>query len=334
MRTIAAALLCLAALGGVKSASAEVSSISFARQYGIAFMPLAIMEAKGFVQKNVVAAGLPEPSVDWKTFGGGNVTNEALLSGNLDFAAGGIPAYAILWDKTAGTPYEVTGLAAMGAVPAYLLTRNPNVKSIRDFGPEDRIAVPAVKASTQAIVLQMAAEKEFGVGNHDRLDPLTISRSHPDALASISTPNGDINSHFSAPPFQEISLRDPAIHSVLTYDDVFGGPYTSVVLYTTKKFREENPVTTKAIVEAMKETMAFIKENKREAAQLYLDITREAMTVDELVEVMNHPSAHFESVPQNVFKMISFLNRIGTIKRQASSWKDLYDESLHELPGS
>lgn len=326
---LVAGLLCSA-----HAASAEESTIRFARQYGFAFMPLVIMEAKGLVEKNVEAAGLPTPNVQWKTFSGGNVTNEALLSGNLDVAAGGIPGFAVLWNKTKGQPYDVIGLASTAAVNSWLITRNPNVKSIKDFGPQDRIAVPAVKASTQAIVLQMAAEKAFGKGEQNRLDELTVTRAHPDALISIATPNGDINSHFSAPPYQQISTRDPNIHKVLDYNEVFGGPFTSVIFYTTKKFRDQNPTTTKAIIQSINEAVAFMKDHKREAAEIYLDRTKEAMTVDELVALMSDPTTSFDTVPQNVYTTISFMYRTGAIQREVTSWKDLFDESLHSLSGS
>ena len=50
----------------------------------------------------------------------------------------------------------------MTSIPMYLNTRSPHLKSIRDFGPTDKIAVTAVKVSIPAIILQMAAIKEFG----------------------------------------------------------------------------------------------------------------------------------------------------------------------------
>ena len=41
-----------------------------------------------------------------------------------------------------------------------LLVRDPNIKSLADFKDQHRIAVPAMKVSMQAIMLQMAAAKE------------------------------------------------------------------------------------------------------------------------------------------------------------------------------
>ena len=47
---------------------------------------------------------------------------------------------------------NVRGVVAMNRQPAYLTTRNPNIKSVRDFTDNDRIALPAVKVSVQAIM--------------------------------------------------------------------------------------------------------------------------------------------------------------------------------------
>ena len=62
----------------------------------------------------------------------------------------------LLWDRTRG---GVKGIVATSAQPMTLISRDPNIKSLKDFGPNDKIAVPTVKVSTQAIVLQIAAPK-------------------------------------------------------------------------------------------------------------------------------------------------------------------------------
>ena len=66
-----------------------------------------------------------------------------------------------------------------------LLVRDPAIKSIKDFKDNHRIAMPAVKVSMQAIMLQMAAAKEFGDAKFNALDHLTVSMAHPDATAAM-----------------------------------------------------------------------------------------------------------------------------------------------------
>lgn len=105
----------------------------------------------------------------------------------------------------------------------YLTTRNPNVKSLRDFTDKDRIAVPSVKVSVQAVTPQMAAEKEFGPGNYSKLDSLTVSLGAPEAQAALLSGKSEITAHLSSPPFQYQQLKHPGIHKVLDSYDVLGG---------------------------------------------------------------------------------------------------------------
>jgi len=61
----------------------------------------------------------------------------------------------------------------------YLMTRNPAVKSLRDFTDKDRIAVPGIKTSLPAVLLNMAVAKELGDANYAKLDPITVAFNLP-----------------------------------------------------------------------------------------------------------------------------------------------------------
>ena len=109
----------------------------------------------------------------------------------------GLPVFLTLWDKTRGN-MNVRGMVAMNRQPAFLTTRNPNIKSVRDFTDNDRIALPAPKVSVQAIMLQMIAEKTLG--KFDALDRLTVGMSHPDGTAAMMSGKLEITSHFTSAP--------------------------------------------------------------------------------------------------------------------------------------
>ncbi len=102
---------------------------------------------------------------------------------------------------------NVRGIVAMNRQPAYLNTRNPNIKSMRDFTDNDRIALPAPKVSVQAIMLQMIAEKTLG--KFDALDKLTVGMSHPDGTAAMLSGKLEVTSHFTSAPFQYQQLENP-----------------------------------------------------------------------------------------------------------------------------
>jgi NitT/TauT family transport system substrate-binding protein len=331
LKTIAAGVL-LAAVGAA-GAAAEVANVRIAQQPGLTYLPLVMMQHDKLIEKNAKSSGLGDVSVTWHKFAGGNVMNDALLSGNLDFAATGMPSFLILWDKAKGI-LDVKGLCSYGSTPLYLVTRNPNVRTIRDFTESDRIAVPAVRSSVQAIVLQMASEKEWGRGNHGKLDGLTVSRAHPDAMTALLSAGTEITAHFGAPPYQYIALRNPGIHRVLNTYDIFGGPASNGIFYTTAEFHRKNPKLMGAIKAAMSEAVGSIKADPRGAAEKYLAATGEKSSVDDILSQIQAPGVTYTLAPENSFAYASFMHRIGSIKREAESWKDLFFPEAHDLPGS
>jgi len=128
----------------------------------------------------------------------------------------------------------------MTSYPLYLNTRDPDVKSLRDFTEKDKIAVPSIKISTQAIMLQMAAAKEWGEANWARLDPLTVSLSHPDGMiAFTTTPPGSTPLHHLALP--RAGGEAPGVRTITTNYEILGGRATAVVVASASKFRAANP---------------------------------------------------------------------------------------------
>ena len=194
-----ACLLLLTTLVALSTtARAELAELKVAKQYGISYLPLMLMEDGKLIEKYAKAAGI-DVSVTWATFAGGNVMNDALLSNSLQFASGGVGPLVILWSRTRGN-LDVRGVGALNSMPLYLVTRNPDVKTIKDFTDKDRIGMPAVKISVQALALQMAAEQVFGPGQQNRLDPLTVTMAHPDAMQAMLSGQSEVDSHFGSPP--------------------------------------------------------------------------------------------------------------------------------------
>lgn len=314
-------------------ALAEMSEIGIAQQYGISYLPLMLMEENKLFEKEAKAAGLGEIKVKWSKFAGGSVMNDALLSGDLQFASGGLGPFITLWSKTRDN-IGVKAVASMNSMPLLLNTRNPAVKTIKDFTSEDKIALPAVKVSIQAITLQMAAEKEFGAGQGHRLDALTVTQSHPDGMAALLSGSSEINSHFTAPPFQYTELEKSGITTVLNSFDVTGGPHTFNVVWASKKFADANPKTFAAFIKAFDESIAMINKDKQAAAKLYVKVSKSKETVASVEKMLNDPSLEFTTTPKNVMKYANFMTRIGMVKVGPASWKDLFFPNVYGLPGS
>jgi NitT/TauT family transport system substrate-binding protein len=327
---MAAAAITVAAVAPVR---AETNELKVARQYGISYLPLMLMEDQKLIEKAAAAAGMPDLKVTWAQFAGGNVMNDALLSGSLQFASGGVGPLITIWAKTRGN-LDVKAVATLDSMPLYLNTRNPNVKTIKDFTDKDRIALPAVKVSVQAITLQMAAEKAFGAGQQNKLDALTVTLSHPDAQIALLSGQSEITAHFGSPPFQYQQLKNPAIHTVLNSYDVLGGPATFNVVWTSSKFRAENPRIYDAFVKALDEAIGEINADHKAAAEAYLRISKDKDTVQDILAMLNDPAIVFTTTPQNVMKYADFMAKTGAIKVKPDSWKDLFFPNAQGLPGS
>jgi NitT/TauT family transport system substrate-binding protein len=313
-------------------ASAELSEIKVAKQYGIGYLSLMLMEDGKLIERQAKAAGV-DVTVTWATFAGGNVMNDALLSNSLQFASGGVGPFVTLWAKTRGN-LDVKAVGAINSMPLYLNTRNPAVKSIKDFTDKDKIALPAVKVSIQAVTLQMAAEKAFGEGQQNKLDHLTVTMSHPDAQLALLSGQSEVTAHFGSPPFQYQQLKNPAIHTVLSSYDVLGGPATFNVVWTTSKFRNENPKLYDAFVKALDEATALINKDKHGAAESYLRMSKDKASLKEIEDMLNDPAIVFTTTPQNVMKYVAFMTKIGSIKNPPDSWKDMFFPNAQNLPGS
>ncbi len=311
-------------------APAEVNEVRISRQPGLVYLPLMVCEQEKFVEKEAKKRGLGDVKVTWVTFNSGGTSVDALLSGNVDFVTSGATNLLVAWAKSGGL---VKGVSGAGALPMLLLTRNPNVKTIHDFTSADKIAVPTVKVSTQATVLDVAAEKAFGAADAHKLDPITVTMGHPDAFAALAS-GKDVDSHFSLPPYQEQELKIPGVHAVLNSIDVMGGPVSNGVTFSTTKFHDANPKTIAAVIAAIDDAVTLINKDRRMAAELYLRETKEKLTVEELVILLNNPNYVYSTAPRATMKLADAMFRNGAIKTKPASWKDYFFPEIHNQPGS
>jgi NitT/TauT family transport system substrate-binding protein len=312
-------------------AKAEVSEIVVAQQYGVSFLPLMVMEKQKLIEKHAAAAGLSGLKTAWTKVAGPSAMNDGLISSSIHFAAQGAPSMITLWDKTQG---QIKGVSSMTTYPLYLISRNPAVKSIKDFSGADKIAVPSIKISTQAIMLQMAASKAFGEKEFAKLDPLTVSLSHPDATLAFINNTGGVNAHFSSSPFYEQEIKTPGAHLVTTNYEILGGPATAVVLTASGKFRDANPKAYKAFRDALKEAIDTINKDKRAAAQLYLEAANDKKnSVDDILKIISDKDYAYTLKPQKVLKTAQFMAKIGSIKNSPKSINDLFFSGIEGLNG-
>ena len=325
--------LCLgvaAVLLANSAARAEVKEVNLSRQFAVSFLPLMVMEKQVLIESQAAKLGISDLKATWTQMSGPSVMVDALLAGSIHYSAQGPPSVGLLWDRTKG---QIKGVSAIANYPLTLMTRNKDAKSVKDFTEKDKIALTSVKVSMQAIMLQMLAEKEFGPGQQFKLDPMTVGLANPDGMAAILSPVSEITAHFTTSPFTEIELK-AGLKPLITSYDILGGKATALVLVTADKFRDQNPTVHRAVLAALDESIAWINADKKRAAALYLEMTRDKKsTVEETLAGISAPGFEFTRTPHKVFKMIEFMHHIGSVKTKPASWKDLFFPEAHALDG-
>lgn len=335
-RRIAAALLTVSVGAAGMSAAAPAHAegqIRIAEQFGIVYLLLNVARDQQFIEKEGRKQGV-DIKVDWVQLSGGAAVNDALLSGAVDIAGAGVGPLLTIWDRTHGKQ-NVKGVASLGNLPYYLVSNNPDVRSIADFSAKDRIAVPAVNVSVQSRVLQYAAAKRWGDKEYNRLDKYTQALPHPDAAAAIIAGGTEITGHFGNPPFQDQELAaNPKAHIVLNSYDVLGGPSSATVLYATEKFRDSNPKTYRAFVDALADASRFIAANPEAAADIYVRVNKSKIDRALLLKIITNPQVQFKIAPQNTLGLAQFMYRVGAIRNEPKSWKAYFFDDPATAEGS
>ena len=102
------------------------------------------------------------------------------------------------------------------------------------------------------------------------------------------------------------------------------GASTFNLLWTTTRFRAENPKLYRAIMAALDVATIFIKNDKQEAARLYLRVSKEPSSVEEVLALLSDIYIQFTLAPKNTFSYSKFMFKIGAIRNQPEDWRDLF----------
>jgi NitT/TauT family transport system substrate-binding protein len=314
------------------TANAEVSELKITKQPGLLFAPMLLMEHGKLVEKHAAQAGVPGLKASWLTIMSGGANNDALLSGSVHITTSGVTNMLLLWSKTNG---DVKAIIGVSGLPFKLVTRNPNIKTIKDYGPNDRIAVPTVRQSIQAITLGIALQKAYGDDKaNERLVPNQVQMGHPDALTALLNPQHEVTSHFASSPFQEIELKNPGAHVVLESREALGGDGHVALAYGTTRFYEENPKTVQAFFAAYQEAVSMIRKDPKGAAESYLSMVKERASAEEIVQLLMQRGTIYQAEPVRTMVYAEYMAKAGFIKPIPKSWKDYFFPLLHDREGS
>ena len=313
-------------------ANAE-GKISIAQQFGIGYLLLDVVRDQQLIEKHGKQQGV-DVQVEWASISGATAMNEALLAGALDVVSAGVPPMLTMWDRTKGKQ-NVKAVAALGSLPNYLLSNSPHVKTLKDLGEKDRIAVPAAGVGFQSRTLQIETAKLFGKDDFKRFDTISVSVPHPEATAALIAGGSEINTHFSSAPFYYQALEaNKAIHKVISSYHILGGPATFNVLYTTQRFHDENPKTYKAFYAALVEAAQIVKADKAKAADIFIRVQKSKLSPALVRRIIEDPENDFTVSPHRSYVYADELHKLGVLKNKAVSWKDYFFDEAYAQPGS
>lgn len=315
-------------------ASAETNEVRFAQLFGLAYLPAYVVYEEKLIEKHAARLGIPAPKVSQAKLTSGPASNDALIAGSVDIAMGGITVLMTLWEKTQGS-LNVRGVAALCETPIFLLTVDPRIKSIRDYGQGDRIAVSAVKVTLQALFLNLAAAREWGWDERFRLDPLAVSMSHPLSIAALRSGNLEVKSYAAIVPYNYELTASPNVRQLMTSYDVLGGAHSTAAMWATDAWVKANPKTYLAVVAAFEEAMERIETDREAAARTYVKWEASTLQPADVARIISNPAdIKFSAIPDRSLMIAETMHKVGLLKKTPAAWTDYFHSALHGRKGS
>jgi NitT/TauT family transport system substrate-binding protein len=299
--------------------------------FGLAFLPLYICQDLKLVEKHAKDLHL-DVKASYQRFVGAGPMQDAIASGAIDMGPYGTAPLLAAWDKAKDTPAQILAVSGMTTMPLTLVTNRPNVATIADFQPTDRIAMPSLTAP-QMYLLEMQSEKTFK--SYDKLHDQVVAMSPSEAIAALVDGSGVVTAYFASPPFTQLALRDTKVHRVLGSAEVINGKASFLIMGARRTYIEAHPQIPEAIGKAMEDAARIIRSDPRRAAQIYLTHEPSMSLSAPLIEaVLREIKDEFGSAVYGVQAFADFMGRHGELKTPPQSWKDIVAPALLSSPST
>lgn len=292
---------------------AKKNTFTIAEQFGIAYAPLNIMKELGYLEKK-----LPDVNIEWKQFGGPTAIREGMLNGEIDFGFMGISPVLIGIDNGMDWKYA-TGISSNQVA---IVTDRPELKSLADFTPKDKIAILS-PGCTQHVLLCMLAEQQLFDARC--LDNQTVSMSHPDATNALIS-NTEIAAHVATPPYIQEELSY-GMHIIADGEDIMGEPFTFISGVAMNDFYKSHRDWYDAFIEALEESIDYINNDMDNAVKKLAPVY--GISQEELKEQMSYNGTIYSTQLTGVEKMSEAMARMGFIKK-APAFKDIIFDNVNQ----
>jgi NitT/TauT family transport system substrate-binding protein len=299
--------------------------------FGLAFLPIYICEDLKLVEKRAKELHL-DVKVSYQRFLGSGAMQEAIGSGAINMGPFGIAPLLAAWEKAKDTPQQILAVSGITTLPLTLLSNRPNVASIADFQPADRIAMPSLSAP-QMYILEMQSEKIFK--KYDRLRDQVVVLSPANAIAALVEGSGPVTAYFASPPFTQLALRDSKVHRVVGSAEVMNGKASFLILGATRGYIEAHPQVPAAVDKAMDDAARIIHDDPRRAAQIFLTHEPSRTLSGGAIEaVLREIKDEFGSAVYGIQAFADLMARHGELRVPPKSWKDIVAPVLLSSPST
>jgi NitT/TauT family transport system substrate-binding protein len=299
--------------------------------FGLAFLPVYICQDLKLVEKRAKELHL-DVKASYQRFVGAGPMQDAIASGAIDMGPYGTAPLLAAWEKAKDTPAQILAVSGITTMPLTLVSNRPNVTTIADFQPTDRIAMPSLTAP-QMYLLEMQSEKTFKA--YDKLHDQVVAMPPSEAVTALVDGSGLATAYFASPPYTQLALRDAKVHRVLSSADVINGKASFLIMGATRAYIEAHAQMPEAMAKAMEDAARIIRSDPRRAAQIYLTHEPSMSLSGPLIEaVLREIKDEFGSAVYGVQVFADFMGRHGELKTPPKSWKDIVAPALLSSPST
>jgi NitT/TauT family transport system substrate-binding protein len=320
---LAAAVAAAAVAVGVAGAAADrayagpPSTLTIAYQPGLGYAPLILMK-----ELRVIENRYPGTKVEWKVLASGTPITNGVIAGQIQIGAVGVGPMLVGWAR--GVNWKI--ISPLNDGDLWLMARDPNIRTIADLRGK-KIATPT-NTSIQAVTLRKMAEVKLG--SSKALDSGLLSMDHPDGMNALLS--GQIDAHFTSPPFQ-FQEKVRGAHIVSRSYNYFGA-HTFLVNVMTQDFYDDHRDFAGQFYKDIQAMHKLIKTNPLKVATL---LSRDAggnPTPRQFKQWIGNPALTWTTRPRGLIRYAYFMNRTDQLTKMPRSWRDLVFPPVYPTNGS
>jgi NitT/TauT family transport system substrate-binding protein len=277
--------------------------------------------------KYAAAEGINDLKIEYVDVLPATIANEMMLAGKIDLIYGGINGFGILFDKD---PNLVRLVAGAEEYDQWMVCNNLQIKTLADIKPEHRIAMQGLNSGEHMQLRQYSAAK-FGDKEYDKFTSNIIAMPRDQAVAQLTKDKPEIDCAIVGVPWQNIAVSKGA-KVVAHVEDTNKTVGVLNVIYSTKKWLDENPKLARAWIAAQKEAIQLWEKNPEPMVKVFME--RDEVTSPTLEEILQQKKENkdvYQYKPDSGLKYLDFMYRVGILSgggKGKTVHDILWDESL------